>query len=59
MVAMMMMSGIDDRERRRERQRRKKQKRQRATTYIDEKHEFRSKSKSGVSADIFVYFMLF
>ena len=32
---------------------------ERTMTYIDEKHEFRSKSKSGVSADIFVYFMLF
>jgi hypothetical protein len=55
----MMMSGIDDRERRSEWRRRKKERRERTTTYIDEKHEFCSKSKCGVSADIFVYFMLF
>ena len=49
-VATMMMSGIDDRERRSQKRQQKTERRERTTTYIDEKHEFRSKSETGVSA---------
>jgi len=53
-----IVSAINDRERRCHRQQQTTERRQRAATYIDENHDFRWKSEIGVSAGVFVSFVL-
>jgi hypothetical protein len=50
-----MMSGIINKERRSQQQQRKTLRRQTAAAYIDENHDYRSKSENGVSAGVFIY----
>jgi hypothetical protein len=45
-----IVSAINDRERRNQQQKQTTERRQRAATYIDENHDFCSKSEIGVSA---------